>query len=293
MDEERRRLIGTLGDAWEPEPASSPEAIVLAQAALEHHLPIQLLALYQIANGATVYPVDIFSIRELINVNRGIHPALPSAVFCAGDGADGFFFIDDDGRLGEGTGAVFWIDRGFIVPTAARPCAPDLFTFLKDVATGKQAWLDVEGSLGKRQIQAMLAALKLHSDRWLGRPGADPVRIYESGSRVGAAIPESLESLLSMSDGMLIPNANIEIWPVAQIEPVAGLEIQPGMPQALWFAEDRQARRYAITLLGGRTPYSNEVVGAGPQEATAESFLKVPLLGSLPNLVLNWLEIGP
>jgi hypothetical protein len=293
MDAQLRQLVTTLGEAWEPEPALSLEAVVLIEAALNRPLPAPLRALYQIANGATVYPVEIFTIRELIDVNQSAHPAVPSAVFFASDGADGFFLVDVDNSMGTGPGAVLWIDRGFIAPGAARPCAPDLFAFLADVGRGQQVWLDESRALGQQDLKAMVGALRAHPERWLGGAPAPLVDIFARGRDLGASLPKALQALLSISNGLVIPKAQIEIWPLAQIEAVQGRELQPGMPEALWFAEDQQARRYALTLLGGRTPYSNDVLMVRADETAPERFATVPLLGSLPRMVLNWLEIGP
>jgi hypothetical protein len=157
---ELEQAIDELGERLNLGGPAGAEKIAEAEGVLVRPMPEALKVLYRRGDGGAIGShVDIFDLTDFrdVNLKRAEHPAdyLPSAVYFASDGSDGFFFIDTDGSLGEGKDAVLWADRARRTPADAIPCAPNLATFLRLAVAGEKPWLGA--SLRKIAIARMKA----------------------------------------------------------------------------------------------------------------------------------------
>jgi hypothetical protein len=283
---QRKSIDGLLGrGTWEP---PDPARLAALQGRLSHDLPGFLRELYTRTGGGTVGRVDVFDLDELEDVNlhqRGYGEALPSALFFASDGADGFFFVDGSGTLGHGTGAVYWVSRGGVRPDLCRYCAADVPSFLRDAAEGKVTWtgkaLRQDPSLDVREL------LAAYRDRYGGRsPPKGAWAPGEAGRRLGVRLPDALADLLDTSDGLRIDRAGVTVFPAAQITAVPAIVDAEGRPELLWFAEEDNGRRWAVATGPWRKLQEGDVVSVNPGEDPAQA----PRKGPLAAVLARWLE---
>jgi hypothetical protein len=110
--------------------------------------------------------------------------------------------------------------------------------------------------------------------------------IYDAADRLGVRLPDELEALLELSDGLSIPGAGVTLRSIANLQPVEGAATPQGRPGAIWFGEDTAGNRYAVTVSDWREPDGGRVVRVASGEAPAGA----PIIGSLPAVVTAWLE---
>jgi cell wall assembly regulator SMI1 len=272
-----------LGEAWDPE--RPPKAATLARALtkLGFNLPLELAALYARADGGTLGRIDIFTLKELIDANAALRrrPQWTSTIFFGSDGADGFFGIDTEGRVGAGPGAIVWVDRGMPLVRMSVPSGPDFAWFLKSVAAGETPWL--APTFSERAIARMRAALKEAGSNVERREGADFNDVHDVGLRVGVGLPEELKELLQLSNGLKI--GGVKLYGIDEISAVPGAVVHD-MPGALWIGEDDKGDRYALTMISWREPEGGVVLRlkAGEPPEAGE------ILGPLTEVVTNWIK---
>jgi len=111
---------------------------------LPPNAPTDLRTVFAALAGTTIepddaQPIDIFDVDEMRDVRgqTGYAEALPSAIFFASDGGDGWFYVDTDGSIGGTAGAVLWGDRCAMRRETSVRVAPDLAGFLVAAANGK------------------------------------------------------------------------------------------------------------------------------------------------------------
>jgi hypothetical protein len=282
MDQSLEELLEALEADWDFEDPATADELAAAEQALGGPLPEPLTQFYRRTGGASIGKVDVFWLDEFRDVNNRRSKAEKGVVFFASDGADGFFLLDVPGRMEHGKGAVFWVNRGAREPKHWVFTAPDFISFLTLAATGDTPW--AAPSLGDVDLEAMIAALEAHRDRWTGNPGAIGSATFDAGPRLGVRVPNELEVLLEISNGFRIQGSGITVLDLDHVEPVPGATAD-GMPGALWFAADDQGNRYAVTVTGWRESAGGDVV----RVAGDESPDRAPIVGSLPATVVAWL----
>jgi hypothetical protein len=270
---------------WEP-----PDDARLAALAgrLPHPLPPVLGALYAEAAGGSVGHVDVFDLDELEDVNLrpgGYAQALPSALFFASDGADGFFFVDQSGALGKGDGAVFWMSRGGARPDLCRHCARDAASFLLDASEGKITWAGK--SLAQEAAIDVRDLLAARRDRFQGRPlQQGSWAPGEAGKRLGVRLPDALADLLDTADGLRVERAGVTVHPAAGVAAVPAVVDPDGYPALLWWAQEDGGRRWAVATGPWRDLQEGDVVAVAPGEDPA----RAPRQGTLAAVLTRWLE---
>ncbi|MBN1656854.1 MAG: SMI1/KNR4 family protein [Anaerolineae bacterium] len=277
-------------------PATEELKEEIAQLISRNLMPDDLKTLLARAHGAYVggWSVNLFSLHDLEDVNNvqeSLFAYIPSAIFFASDGGDAFFFVDADGSLGSGAGAVFWIYRGAVVPNLCVPCGSDVINFLASFMRGEEVWKGP--SLEEMAIATMLEALATRSDCWTGKAGARLMDILEAARRHGIKLPGVLKELLRRSNGLVFQRAGITVWGTEKIERLETPFSSGYLPLAYVMGEDRVGHCYAITLLDVPTnvprgwPYLEGYVARLAPDQPLEA---AEPLGYLPNLVIEWLD---
>lgn len=274
-------LLATL-DGWSPEDRARPEEIPETEAVLGAPLPPELRAFYETVNGGFLGEVAIFGLDVVRRVNPEYRGWIPSGVFFADDGGDGFFFVDADGGV-QAPGAILWTDRGTCVADDSVPCAASLVEFLRAVGGGARPWKG--DTLRDRALAAMAEALAAAPDRWRAAGQADLEACILARSRLGAKSRE-LEQLAAMADGLVVPGAGVTLRTLDRVEPVGGAQTEQGLPGALWIGGRDDGARLAVTVRGWREPSGGRVVAVAPGQSAQDA----PILGALPSVVRAWLD---
>jgi hypothetical protein len=131
----------------------------------------------------------------------------------------------------------------------------------------------------------MVVTLSAHADRWTGNAPASGPTTYEAGIRLGVAMPKELETLLEISDGLVVVRAGVTILGTDELEPVEGVVVD-GLPAAIWFARDVRANRYAVSVVGWRGSDGGDVVRVPRRGSVRDA----PFIGTLPEVIARWLE---
>jgi hypothetical protein len=286
--------IGTLdivgGKLSPPTPERKDEVAQLVPASM----PDRLKTLLAAAHGAYLGSINLFSLDELEDVHRAqdhLFTYMPSVIFFASDGGDGFFFMDPDNTLGQGEGAIFWIYRGSTVPKNSVPCGEDLEAFLTSLAQGEEVWKGP--SLEERAIAQMLETLDAHRDRWTGRQGAGLSDVLDIADRHRLRAPKVLEKLLRRSNGVVFLQVGIRIWGAQKIKRLEGTSLDGYQPLALLIGEDESGNAYAITHRDrpADVPQGWPCLEGWVIRLPAGQLLEeAETLGYLPDLVIEWVE---
>lgn len=98
---------------------------------------------------------------------------------------------------------------------------------------------------------------------------------------------EALEQLLLTADGFEIPGVGVIVRDAGSLAGVADMLDADGHPNAVWFAADARGNGYAvIPVAGWRDAAADDAIritgGQSPGDA--------PIIGSLPAVVVAWLE---
>jgi hypothetical protein len=275
-------VLDQVGDGWT---SGRPEQIAETEAVLGVPLPPELRAFYETVDGGYIGEVMIFGLDDVRVVNPEYRAWIPSGVFFAADGGQGFFFVDADGGV-DAPGAVLWTDRGVCIPDDCVPCAPSLVELLRALGAGARPWNG--DSLRDRAMEAMQLALAAAPDRWHASAQADVVACRKASGRLVAKVRE-LEHLAAVADGLIVPAAGVTLRPLERIEPVDGAQVEDGLTGALWIGERSDGTRLALTVRGWREPNGGRVLAVAPGQDPKDA----PVLGSLPEVVRGWLAGGP
>ncbi len=278
-------LLAAHRQAWQLGDPVEPERLQ----AVAGRLPDEVTALYGMANGGHWGDeVVIFPFAHLVGLldDVALHGRLPSAVFFGGNGGDDLFFVDADGTLGRGPGAVYQVGMGSLSPDDAIPVGASLAELAAAVARGERPW---EGqTLGRLRIQETLAALKTRADVWQARPGSGSSALVKTRARTNVGLPPLLAALLLLSDGSRFARRGITLRPATGIEGVAELPASPSgvNPGALWFADADDGTRYAVGT-GVSAELPRDIVISVPPGRSATEGVR---MGSLRDVLLGWLE---
>jgi hypothetical protein len=212
---------------WDP--ANVAEVV----ASVARPTPPELEQLLRRASGASAAVAegefDVFDLDAFQEVNTDDqYRGLPAATFFGSDGGDGFFFLDSDGSLGEGKGAVFLGDRGSMTPGSSKLCARDLPSFLHALKQDPLPWTGAP-NLQKRQIGRMRTALSGHADAWSAGGAASPRALLDARDRLGVNLPLELETLLGIANGLKVPRAGVSLLALDAIQPM-GINTPDGFP---------------------------------------------------------------
>jgi hypothetical protein len=287
-------VLDIVGGALSPPTEAVKEEV--AQLVPRNPMPENLKTLLARAHGAYLggWSVSLFTLDELEDVNNrqdSLFTYVPSAIFFASDGGDGFFFVDTANRLGRGDEAVFWVYRGGVVPPRCVPCGRNLVAFLTSFLRGEKVWKGP--SLEELAIDRMLEALDTYQDRWTGGTGAKLGDIIRVADRNSLRLPQVLQKLLRRSDGIVFPRTGVTVWGTEAIQRL-DLTFSGGYrPRAYLMGQDSRGNPLAITLdddparVPSGWPYLEGwlvplISGRPAQEAQT--------WGYLPELVLAWLE---
>jgi hypothetical protein len=265
----------------------------LARIALRNPLPDDLKTLLVRAHGAKLGDLSIFTLQEFEDVNilqDSYLVNMPSAVFFGSDGGDGFFFVDTDGSLGRGREAVFWGDRGAMLPDLCVPCGDNLESFLSPLIRGEKVWKGP--NLEECAVEAMVKALPDKRNQWIGCAGADLKTIFRIKNQCKVGAPSVLKELLGQSNGITFLKTGITFRKAEAIAPV-GVDAESGLPFALLIGDDEEGNQYVITtgiptnLPQGWPTLAGRVVRLTPGRPLEEA----QPLGYLPDVVLEWLGV--
>jgi hypothetical protein len=257
-------------------------------------VPDRLKTLLAAAHGAYLGSISLFSLDELEDVHRAqdhLFTYMPSVIFFASDGGDGFFFIDPDNALGQGEEAIFWVYRGSTVPKNSVPCGENLEAFLTSLAQGEEVWKG--SSLEERAIARMLETLDAHQDRWTGKQGAGLSDVLDIADRHQLRAPKVLEKLLRRSNGAVFLPVGIRIWEAQEIKRLECASLDGYQPLALLIGEDEAGNAYAITHRDrpADVPHGWPCLEGWVIRLPAGQLLEeAETLGYLPDLVIEWLK---
>ncbi|MBN2389775.1 MAG: SMI1/KNR4 family protein [Anaerolineae bacterium] len=238
-------VIDIVGDALSP-PTAERKAEVAEL--VPRPMPESLQTLLAAAHGACVGSINLFTLDELEDVHHAqdyLFTYLPSVIYFASDGGDGFFFMDPDDGLGQGTEAIFWVYRGSAVPNESVFYGRDLGAFLISLAQDEEVW--DASSLEQAAISRMLAALDARQDRWSDAPGARLGDVLDIADREGLRAPKCLEKLLRKSNGLVFPGTGVTVWATSTIKRVEATFSDGYQPLALLMGEDKAGNTVAIT----------------------------------------------
>lgn len=286
-----RAALVQIREGWEvyQEPNAAEVARVLAD--LPTPPPPELRLLYEFSEGGYLNDVEIFVLLELEQVNheRRYFRDFPSAIFFAGDGGDGWFFIDTGDDMGHGAGAIFWCDRASMSWGRCIPCADSLPAFLLAVHAGETPWLERE-DLIRQSTADMLAALDAHPDAWLPAPPATIDDIYTAAEQIGVMLPYPLKELARRSNGLIFARSGVAVAAVREFVgfdiPLSGMDAPP----LILFAR-QEAVQFAVTThtwrgLAGVEPVAEGfVVRLQPGQIVTQA----AVLGWLPYVIEDWL----
>jgi hypothetical protein len=286
-------LLDIIGSELSPPTAEREEDV--AQLVSRNPMPDDLKTLLARAHGAYVGSINLFTLDELEDVNNlqdFLFTYIPSAVFFASDGGDGFFFVDTDDSLGCGEGAVFWVYRGGVRPNRCVFCGRDLIEFLTSFLDEEEVWKNP--SLEEQAIGKMLVALDAKQDQWIGSAGARLMDVIGISDRYNLRAPKVLDKLLRKSNGIVFTAANSTLWSTEMIKPVESAFSTGDRPLALLIGEDKAGNQYAITHYTDPSevpqgwPYlEGRVARLTPGRPLEEA----QSLGYLPDVVLEWLGV--
>jgi hypothetical protein len=286
-----QRVVSELGQSLGLSAPTSDSELAAARRAVGRQIPAELEEYWRRGGFASsIGQINFFSRKDFLDVahERKLHPAdhLPSAIYVASDGGDGWFFVDADGSLGHGAGAVFWTDRALRIPSRIVPVGETIARFLAAIGAGRRPWSGP--NLRAIEMTTLKAALDRHRDRWRGSPPVEKEALRDASERIGARFPVELEELLGIADGMALPDAGVTIYSQDYLAPVDGTLDRHGQPGAIWFAEEPSGARFAVTLPGWREPDGGQVIRVQPEQGLQQT----PLLGPLPRVIVKWLEQG-
>lgn len=284
-------ILDVLGTELSPSTEERKQEV--AQLVSRNTMPDDLKTLLARAHGAYVSSISLFTLDELEDVNGEqdyLFTYIPSAVFFASDGGDGFFFVDTGPSLGHGEGAVFWVYRGKVVPSQCVPCGESITAFLQSLAQNQEVWKG--SSLEERAISSMLQTLEAHRKQWDGQNVAKLMEIIKVSDRYNIRIPKVLEKLLRRSNGIVFTKPGITLWDTSKIHPVEGEFSNGNRPLALLMGEDQASHRYAITHrvkpqdVPQGWPY---LEGHAVKLTSGQPLEQAESMGYLPDLVASWL----
>jgi hypothetical protein len=206
------------------------------------------------------------------------------------DEGSGIFFIDTDGSLGRGMGAVFWCDRSAMIPDICKPCADDVVNFLSNVVEGQDP--RKEPDLSQLALETMFKQLNSKHNYWHGSLGANSNAIFKAKKRCNARIPTVLQELLQYANGITFTHPSVTLKDTNTIIPIkCGVRENDSYP-ALLIGEDANGNQYGITTLswsdlpGVRPLWEGRVIRLAPGQPLEQA----EILGFLPDVVLSWLE---
>lgn len=276
------------------EPAA---ALQLAGHVAARRIPAEVLLLLQRGGGAYLgkSPLYLLPASEWLDVHTRqphLFEDLPSAVYFAADGGDGFLFLDADGRLGQGSGAVLWVDRGSALPESCILCAPNLAQFLAAVQRGEKPWK----GLKLPQLQARQMVERLQAARAAGQvqagPGAELSDLLLTQIRLNLMMPEVLEKLLSFGNGVEFRSARVHLWRVDELQAVAAGAAAGRTPPAYLIGRDADDNLLALSLRSrtGSVPPGWPVRdGILVRLMPGQGLQGAQTLKSLPEMVEEWL----
>lgn len=289
---EMREALKTIGDDWQVQQPPVPAEVERVFASLPVPPTPELRVLYEHSEGGYVGEVEIFVLLELQQVNREprYRRDFPSALFFAGDGGDGWFFIDTGNDMGYGEGAIFWVDRSSMTWGRTVPCGDSLPEFLLAVHRGEKPWQEND-DLIRQTTDAMLALLDANPGLWVGNPPATITQIYDAARQIGAPVSYPLTELLLKSNGLVFAKTGIAIAGVQQFIGIGNLPGVAGAPPAMLVGQDRQYQ-YAVTTAAWRDLAHVASVGEGfaVRAQPGQWIGQGEVLGWLPYVVEEWLK---
>jgi hypothetical protein len=277
------QILAKHADKWDLyEPATDAQRAT-ARASIKN-LPIELEHFYARSDGADIGGISIFHVDdELLDANNARTAKTRPFVFFASDGGDGFFAIDTQAKLKHGVGAVYWADRGSASLRSWIYCASSLAAFLEALGAGATPWK--ARSLANVDLDQMMRSFETHRDRWTGGTPLELGDTFDAGIRVGVRFPTSLNTLLSVGNGLSIPGVGVTLFDQDSVAAVEGA-VAHGFAGALWIGIDSTGNRYALTMADWRESEGGEVVRVGPGESAETA----PIIGQLAAVVVAWLE---
>lgn len=291
-DSDLATLSGHWREAWE-------ETISEAVDREEIDIPEDFVTFYARTCGAkfsigNIYVFSLYVLEDVHQKQDWLFKHIPSALFFASDGGDRFFFIDTDGSLGQGKGAVFLGARGSMRPDWCIPCGRSLEAFLEAVMANKEVWKGPK--LEALAVEKMIAALQTQKHRCRTHPGARLKEVFAVLHKFDVRAPKVLQALLRYSNGIVFTDADVTIWPAASIRALDIVESSDDRaPLALLIGENASGALYAITtdmIMSKKAEDWPERVGHIVRVTTADPTTPLDSLGYLPEVVVRWLSLN-
>lgn len=270
---------------WSPNTPPPDGEVARVVAGLQNPLPDALRTLYERANGGWVnLDIYVFLIDELeeFNSDEDSFTYLPSALFFAMDEGSGIFFINTDGSLGRGVGAVFWCERSAMIPDICKPCADDVVNFLSNVVEGQDPRKGP--NLSHLALETMFKQLSSKHNYWHGSPGANSDAISKTKKRCNARIPTVLQELLQYTNGITFTHPSVTLKDTNTIIPIKCSISENGNSPALLIGEDADGNQYGLTILswsdlpGVRPLWEGRVIRLAPGQPLDRQKFRVSCL---------------
>lgn len=275
-----RQAAGALAD-----PGHHPaDRAILAQAMADGSLPVELAALYQIADGLILPGADVWDLPDLLSYagRSAIARDYPGAAAFGDNRSDKVFVLDAADTMHGGPGAVLAVDSVYTGPESAVLCAPDLARFLELLHQGERPWrgpklVDVQAA----QLAELIAR---RPDRVDARPPLDPEECARRIARREVAPGAELLAFLAVADGLRFARTGLVIGGAGELVPQPGSRRPDGMPWLIRLGTVPDGPDLVVTAPGGPRP-SDLVL----QLACGADPMAAPSFGRLLPVLIGWI----
>ena len=222
-----RAALETAGIRTGPDCAAPATAFTAVRTATGVDLDGELRTMYEAWNGGSVGEVNVYDLADVAEVNPDLREAIPFGLFFGDDGRDGAFFVDLDGSLGQ-AGAIYWTNRGRLVPADSIPVGDSLSDFLESAGRGRAP---VERYVDPRIEGLTISARRSNGIATAGsRTGFCPRREVMDGLRAAKSMPREMHNLQRAVGSPRFPGVGVAILPMDGMTPVEGAIDAEGDP---------------------------------------------------------------
>lgn len=254
---------------------ATPDELRDMQAAAD--MPAALVALYQLTGELYLDGFTLFEPALFVDVNhdREDFGELAELTYFGADQASGFFAVDPFDRIGLGTAAIYWVDRGWMEADAVVPAGDTLTGFLHDVGEGRRPWQG--DSLGVRAESRLLDRLDHLPPTVEPGPPLDPM-VFVAARAEGKIVPVALAAMLERSNGLWLgPDRRIFRFEEMERLPAAN---------AVIIGEDKALGRIAVTMGGWQDLPADRMFAFAPGSPPESG----KLLGRTADVIGYWIE---
>lgn len=271
-----RKLAGA---GAQPAPRAS-----LSQAMADGSLPLELAALFQIANGLTLDEADIWDLDDTLDYagRAAIARDYPGAAAFGWNRSDVVLVLDAADTMHCGPGAILAVDSVYPGPESAVLCAPDLGAFLAAATAGHRPWrgvriIDQQAS----DLARLIAARPDRVDALLPMPEQERLATIVRREVVPGA---ELAAYLSIANGLRFARSGLRIAGAGELSPVPGSLGPDGVPGAILIGRAASGEELIVTTPASRRP-SDLVL----QRRPGGDLQTAPSFGRLLPVLIGWI----